>query len=69
MKDFVKIRHVNDHFVKIKCRNCGNEQLVFARISSQVTCNICGSTIAKPTGGLLAAAGDLVGGGKDEKPA
>ena len=69
MKDFVKIKHVNDHFVKIKCKNCGNEQMVFARVSSQVTCNICGSTLAKPSGGLLLTSGELINGGKDEKSA
>ncbi|CAC12329.1 ribosomal protein S27 related protein [Thermoplasma acidophilum] len=57
---FVKPKNINGHFVKIKCRDCGNVQVVFARPSSTVTCNICGATIAKPTGGILATSGEVV---------
>ncbi len=47
-------------FIRIKCPDCSNEQYVFMRPSSEVTCNVCGSVIAKPTGGKLAAGGEIV---------
>ena len=44
------IKDAGNNFLKIKCKSCGNEQIVYSKISSVVVCNICGSTIAKPTG-------------------
>ncbi|BAB59556.1 ribosomal protein small subunit S27 [Thermoplasma volcanium GSS1] len=57
---FVKPKNVSGHFLKIKCKDCGNVQVVFARPSSVVTCNICGATIAKPTGGVLETSGEVI---------
>ncbi|KPV47054.1 MULTISPECIES: 30S ribosomal protein S27e [Acidiplasma] len=58
--EFHKLKNVGNSFVKIKCKNCGNEQVVYSKISSQVVCNICGSTLAKPTGATLSTSGELV---------
>lgn len=38
-------------FLRVKCADCGNEQIVFHRAATHVTCQVCGSTIGKPTGG------------------
>ena len=38
-------------FLKVKCSDCGNPQVIFDRASTMVVCQICGATIAKPTGG------------------
>jgi len=38
-------------FLKIKCNDCGNEQIVFNRPSSVVRCLVCGKTVAEPKGG------------------
>ncbi len=38
-------------FVKIKCSDCENEQVTFKRLSKQVDCQVCGASLAKPTGG------------------
>jgi len=38
-------------FIKIKCDDCGNEQIVFNRPAVQVRCLVCGKTIVEPTGG------------------
>lgn len=35
----------------IKCPDCSSEQIAFERASTTVTCRICGSTLATPTGG------------------
>ncbi|MCL4325174.1 MAG: 30S ribosomal protein S27e [Candidatus Thermoplasmatota archaeon] len=36
----------------VKCPDCSREQTVFSRPSTKVTCTICGSLLATPTGGL-----------------
>lgn len=38
-------------FVRVKCRDCGSEQVLFDRAASVVSCLVCGATLAEPTGG------------------
>ena len=38
-------------FVKLSCRDCGNEQIIFERACTRISCNICGATLVKPAGG------------------
>ncbi len=38
-------------FIKLKCNDCGNEQVIFDRASTVVKCPVCSSTLAMPTGG------------------
>ncbi len=38
-------------FLKVKCNDCGNEQVMFGSASTKVTCIVCGKTLAEPTGG------------------
>lgn len=38
-------------FLKVKCNDCENEQVVFCNASTVVKCLVCGRTIAEPTGG------------------
>ncbi len=38
-------------FLKVKCTDCGNEQVVFGNSASVVTCLACGKTLVKPHGG------------------
>jgi small subunit ribosomal protein S27e len=40
-------------FINVKCKDCGNAQMVFQRASSPVNCLVCGATIATPTGGKV----------------
>ncbi len=39
-------------FYLVKCPDCSREQKVFSRPSTRITCVICGSELATPTGGL-----------------
>jgi small subunit ribosomal protein S27e len=43
--------HVRAQFVKVKCADCGNEQVAFNRPATNVLCLVCGATLATPTGG------------------
>ena len=38
-------------FVRVKCNDCENEQVIFNKASSVVKCFICGRTLAEPKGG------------------
>lgn len=47
-------------FVRVRCSDCGNEQVVFDHITNVVHCNICGATLANPTGGKAEIKGEVV---------
>ncbi|MCD6208037.1 MAG: 30S ribosomal protein S27e [Methanosarcinales archaeon] len=38
-------------FLRVKCADCEHEQVIFGNASTVVTCDVCGRTIAEPTGG------------------
>ena len=38
-------------FLKVKCNDCGNEQVIFGTPASDVKCLICDKILAKSTGG------------------
>jgi small subunit ribosomal protein S27e len=47
----VGIREPVSKFIKVRCPKCKNEQIIFGKASSEVTCLVCGRVIASPTGG------------------
>ncbi len=59
-KEMKKLKGKSNKFIKIKCSDCGNEQITFTRASSVVVCHICGAEIARPTGGLIKTSGEIV---------
>ena len=50
---------VND-FIKIKCADCGNEQITFKKAATTVTCHVCGATLVRPKGGNAEIKGEVV---------
>ncbi len=48
------------YFLRVKCPDCGNEQVVFSRAAVVVRCNICGTALAEPTGGKTKIKGEEV---------
>jgi small subunit ribosomal protein S27e len=38
-------------FIKVKCRKCKNEQVIFEKSANVVKCLVCGETLAEPAGG------------------
>ena len=40
-------------FLKVKCKKCRNEQIIFNKASTEVKCLVCETVLAKPTGGLV----------------
>ena len=47
-------------FLQVKCPDCGNEQSIFSHVAGVVHCNICGATLAEPTGGKAKIKGEVV---------
>lgn len=47
-------------FLRVKCPDCGNEQIVFSHASTVVHCNVCGATLAEPSGGKAVIKGEVV---------
>ena len=48
-------------FVKIKCQDCSNEQIVFNKAATVVTCQVCGATLSTPSGGKAQIKGEVIG--------
>jgi small subunit ribosomal protein S27e len=48
-------------FIKVKCKDCGNEQVAFGRPATAVKCSVCGATLIKTTGGKGIVQGTVVG--------
>ena len=40
-------------FLTAKCKDCGNQQMIFERACTIVNCQVCGATMARPTGGKV----------------
>lgn len=47
-------------FVTVKCKECENEQVVFAWATREVVCNVCGKPLTQPTGGKARILGEVV---------
>jgi len=41
----------NSNFLRVQCRDCGNEQVIFDRACTRISCNVCGATLVQPAGG------------------
>jgi small subunit ribosomal protein S27e len=47
----VVIMEPKSRFLKVKCNDCENEQVIFGCASTPVTCLVCNRTLSEPTGG------------------
>ena len=47
-------------FLRVKCSDCGNEQVVFSSTTLSVNCNVCGAVLAEPSGGKAKIRGEVV---------
>jgi len=46
-------------FYRVACPDCENEQVIFGRAATEVTCQVCGHTLARPTGGEAVLEGEV----------
>jgi small subunit ribosomal protein S27e len=47
-------------FIKVRCKDCENEQVLFNKASTPVSCHICGSKLAIPSGGKAKIKGEIL---------
>ena len=47
-------------FVKVKCKECKNEQVIFSHAAGEVKCLVCGAALAKPSGGKAAISASVL---------
>ena len=48
------------NFVKVKCPDCGAEQIVFKKAATKVLCSMCGSVLVTPKGGNGEISGEVL---------
>jgi len=39
------------YFLRVSCRDCGNESIVFSRATTSISCDVCSAVLTKPAGG------------------
>ena len=47
-------------FIKVRCTDCENEQVIFDKASTVVSCHICGAKLAIPSGGKAQLKGKVL---------
>ncbi|RME54703.1 30S ribosomal protein S27e [Candidatus Woesearchaeota archaeon] len=47
----VELKEPKSKFIKLRCTECKNEQVVFGKCSTEVKCLVCGNTLCYPSGG------------------
>ena len=45
------MKKTESRFIKVRCKDCENEQVLFNKASTTVSCHICGAKLAIPDGG------------------
>jgi len=45
------VKQPKSKFLKVRCKKCKNEQIIFDMSSSEVKCLVCNSVLATPQGG------------------
>jgi small subunit ribosomal protein S27e len=54
------MKKTKSKFIKVRCKDCENEQVLFDKASSIVSCHICGSKLTIPKGGKAEIKGELL---------
>ena len=54
------MKKTKSKFIKVRCKDCENEQVLFDKAGSIVSCHICGSKLAIPKGGKAEIKGELL---------
>jgi len=53
-------KKTDSKFLRVKCNDCENEQVVFDHASTSVKCNVCGGTLVEPRGGKAGIKGEII---------
>ncbi len=47
-------------FVKVRCANCKNEQVIFGKCATKINCLVCNTPLAEPVGGKSKIVGQVL---------
>jgi len=47
----MKLQEPTSKFIKIRCSKCKNEQIIFGKPASKISCLVCDNLLAEPTSG------------------
>jgi len=50
----------SSRFLKVRCRSCEGEQIVFSHTTHVIKCRTCGEVLAEPTGGKAKINGFII---------
>jgi small subunit ribosomal protein S27e len=56
----VLIPQPKSRFLRVKCAQCGNEQVVFSHATFPARCTSCGAQLVIPTGGKAKIQGEVL---------
>ncbi len=45
------MKETKSRFLRVKCSDCGNEQIIFGCAASDIKCLVCDKLLAESTGG------------------
>ncbi len=60
----ILIPQPRSRFIKVLCKSCGAENIVFSHATFPARCKVCGALLVKPTGGkavILRENADIIG--------
>jgi small subunit ribosomal protein S27e len=60
-KEHILIPEPSSKFLKVKCKECNEENIVYSHASTKIACNSCGNTISEPTGSKAKINGKISG--------
>ncbi len=64
-KSHIPVPRPASSFLRVKCDECGEIQVVYSHASTPVACNACGNEIATPTGSGAKLRGTVQGAGEE----
>lgn len=50
----------DSRFLRVKCADCGNEQVLFNKAASRVKCLVCEKMMAEPKGGKAQVKAEVI---------
>ncbi len=56
----VLIPQPRSRFLRVKCSQCGNEQIIFSHATFPVRCTSCGTQLVFPRGGKAKINGEIL---------
>ena len=56
-----KTRRTESRFLKVRCNDCGNEQVIFGCAATRIKCLVCDKLMAESTGGKTSIKTHILG--------